>query len=125
MTTVNIPEEMINELYDYQIYWSKYFADSSNTDLDTYLKLTGKTRDSVYEECKNSILTNIVIYSIAKNENITLSDEEFLEFIKESGHSEKEWYSQYTKEEMTDMFLYTKTFYAVPDWQTYIEKEAD
>ena len=123
VTNVNIPDEMINELYDYQIYWAGFYAERQGVDLDTFLASNGDSRESLLEDTKNNILTNMVVYHIMKTENMTLSDEEFLEFIEESGHSEEEWYAQYSKEEMTDMFLYTKTFYAVPDWQTYTEKE--
>ena len=120
---VNIPDEMINELYEYQLYWAGFYAERQGVDLDTFLAKNGDSRESLLEESKNNILTNMVVYHIMKTENMTLSDEEFREFIEESGYSEEEWYSQYSKEEMTDMFLYTKTFYAVPDWQTYTAKE--
>ena len=124
LKSINIPDDMVDNLYGNQLYWAKYYADMYGTTLDEYLKSNGDTRESLREETRNNILTNMVIYSIMKTENVTLSDSDYYKFIIESGKSEEEWLKSYTKEELTDMFLYTKTFYAVSDWQTFVEKEA-
>ena len=124
LSNVNIPNEMIDNLYGYQLYWAKFYADSYNMTLDAFLAQNGNSRESIWEESKNNILTNMVIYSIMKTENITLSESEYYKFIIESGKSETDWLKEYSKEELVDMFLYTKTFYAVADWQSFTEKEA-
>ena len=124
LTKTAIPDEMVDSLYGYQLYWAKYYADMYGVSLDTFLQSYGDTRESLREESKNNILTNMVIYSIMRAENITLSDSDYYKYIIDSGKTEEEWLKSYTKEELIDMFLYTKTFYAIVEWQTLTEKEA-
>ena len=123
ISNVNIPESMINELYDYQIYWAQYYADAYNMDLDTFLAYDGYTRESLKESIKDNILTNIVVYSIMKAENVTLSDEDYNKYIENSGYTEEEWLKEYTKEEITEMFVFTKTYDEALSWNNFIEIE--
>ena len=124
VTNINIPEKMINDLYNYQLYWAQYYANIYGVSLDTFLSSNGDTRESLLSDTKQSIMTNMVVYSIIKAEGITLSDADYAGFITESGKTEAEWLKSYTKEELTDMFLYTKAFYGAIDWQTFKEAEA-
>jgi len=125
ISNVNIPDEMVNAQYDYDIFMAQSYADIYGVDLDTYLSGSGYTRESLRDQIKNDILTNMVIYSIMKNESVTLTEEDYDSFIKDSGYTEEQWLSQYTKEELEEMFLYTKTYNEAVKWQRFIEKELD
>ena len=92
-------------------------------DVDTFLSYRGYTKESLRRQLENDILTNMIVYSIMKAENITVSDEEYAQYIAESGYTEAEWLKQYTKEELEEMFLYTKTYDSVTSWQNFVENE--
>lgn len=121
-TVKKLPDDVIDKLYEYDLKNAQIYADAYKVTLDEFLASEGYTRESLRKEIEHNILTNMIIYQIAKLEGITVTDEDYRNFIKDSGISEEEWLKDYSKEDMMDMFLYTKAFYAAPEWQNFTEK---
>ena len=125
VTTIKMPEEIVNAMYDYEIAYYKDMADTYGMDLDMLLAYYQITRDSLKEDIENSVYRDLVIYSIIKAEGLTLTAEEYENFLKENEYSEEELLKWYTKKEIEDMVLATLTYDTVIEWQNFVEVEAE
>jgi hypothetical protein len=67
----------------------------------------------------------MAIYSFIKAENFSVSDEEYLEFIKDSGYTEEELLKSYTKEELLDTVRFVLAQEKAVEFQKFTETEAE
>lgn len=120
---VELPTELIDGYYQFDMKYYETYAKYYGVTLETMLKYLGYTEELVYEEAKNNVLTDMIVYSVIKAENITIDDAEYeeklAEFIKINEWDREELESQYTKEEISEMFLYTKAYEAAAEWQNF------
>ena len=85
--------------------------------------------EAIRQNAYDTILMNMVLYSIVKAEGITLDEGEFDEMlasvIEDSGYSKEQWLAAYTTEELEEMFISTKAYDAAVLWQNFTEVEAE
>lgn len=128
---IELPKDLIEAYYEADIQYYKSYAAYYGMTLEAFLKAQGLTEDSIYKDVRDAVFSEMVIYSIIKAENISLTEEEYKERLKEyaesSGYSESTILAQYTKDELWEMFIYSKAFETIITWQTYTvtEKEVE
>lgn len=124
VTRIGLPENIVTALYDYEIWWASFYADSYGISVDDFLsQRMGCTRDTLRKRIEENLYTDIIIYAVMKAENITLTDDDYNNYIEISGITEEEWLKDYTAEELREMMLYTKTYDMAVSWQTFVETE--
>jgi len=116
---------MVNELYDYQIWWVEYYANMYGIDVDTYLQYDGYTRETLKQELADNIMKSMTVYAIVKAEGATLTDEEYKAYIEDTGYTEEDLLKDYTKEEIVNIFLYEKIYEEALGWQNVTDAEAE
>lgn len=126
---IELPEDLVQDYYEYNLSAYQYYATQNWMTLDAFLEYIGVTKDQIMEESRNSVFTDMVVYSIAKAENISISEEEYKEMLTQLaeayGCTEDEIFSYYklTEDDVNDMFLFTKAYESVLEWNTFIDKE--
>ena len=120
---VELPSELIDGYYQFDLKYYETYAKYYGITLETMLQYMGLTEESIYEEAKNNVLTDMVVYSVVKAEGITINDEEYeellVEFLEESGWKREELESQYSKDDLMEMFIYTKVYEEAIEWQSF------
>lgn len=113
-TSVEIPEEMINDEIDRYIDNMKQSLAQYGIKYEDYLQYTGATEEGIREERKadaeREVKTGIVLEAIVKKENLIPSKEEFEEELKknaeEMGKTQEEF--QKNLDERTYNYMFTK-----------------
>jgi len=92
------------------------------------LKMIGMTDDDVYNRAHDNVLTDMIVYSVIKAENFSITDAEYDELLTElaenSGYSKDKILETYTEEKLSDMFTYTKLYEEAANWQKYTVTES-
>jgi FKBP-type peptidyl-prolyl cis-trans isomerase (trigger factor) len=87
------------------------------------LKMIGMTDDDIYNRAHDNVLTDMIVYSVIKAENFSITAEEYDELLAElaesSGYSKDKILETYTEEKLNDMFTYTKIYEKAATWQKY------
>ena len=128
-TKIELPADVVEEYYNYNLYVYQTHATNYWMTLETFLENIGMTLDDVKKEAEDGLFKDMILYSLIKAENITVSEEEYNTMLKEmaegAGVTEKEVTDYYTKEELEEMFLYTKGFESVLQWSTFTDKAVE
>ena len=82
-TEIALPEYLVNGYYEAELQYYQTYADMYGVTLDTILSSQSLTKDSLLKSVRDSIFSEMVIYSIIKAENITITEEEYQERLKE------------------------------------------
>ena len=122
-TIVKNPDDIVNAFYDYELSYYQDMADMYGMNIDTLLTYYGYTKDSLKEAITASVINNIIIYSIIKAENMTITTEEYLGFIEDLGYTEEELLESYEKEELENIILANIANNTILEWQNYVEPE--
>ncbi len=124
---VELPKDLIDNYYEAEMTYYKAYASMYGMSLDAFLSASGLTEDSIYKNVRDSVFSEMVIFSIMKLENITISDDEFQErlneYLKDSDYTKDELLKKYTKDELVEMFAHSKTLELGATWQNYTIKE--
>ena len=125
-TEVELPADILEDYYNYNLDYYQQYATYYYMSLESFLEYIGITLDDIREGAREDFFYECVLFSIIKAENITITDEDFDKYLKEmmdyNGVDEKTIYQYYTKEQLVEMFLYTKGYEAVLEWNTFIDK---
>ncbi|MBE6598163.1 MAG: hypothetical protein E7638_01835 [Ruminococcaceae bacterium] len=83
-TLIEYPEQELNNWYDVAVNAHKANAESQGIPFSTYLSVYYKATeqefyDAMMEDAKAVVKEELIVYSIAREENITISDEEYIE----------------------------------------------
>ena len=128
-TEITLPEDLVNGYYQAELQYYQAYADMYGVTLDAILSSQSLTKDSLLKSVRDSIFSEMVIYSIIKAENITITEEEYQERLKEymetSDATEAEILETTPKEKLVDMFTHTKAFELVASWQNFIITEEE
>ena len=128
-TEIALPEDLVNGYYEAELQYYQTYADMYGVTLDTILSSQSLTKDSLLKSVRDSIFSEMVIYSIIKAENITITEEEYQERLKEymetSDATEAEILETTPKEKLIDMFTHTKAFELVASWQNFVITEEE
>ncbi|AEE90792.1 Trigger factor [Tepidanaerobacter acetatoxydans Re1] len=134
---VDIPEVMINQEVDnILLKLAINLKQSTGYDLTTYLESTGMTlqelRDRYHDVAVRNVKTSLVLEEIGKLENITVTDEELDNKIKELAEMYKKPLEEYekslspeNKESIKDLVLTEKIFDFLIENSNIIEKVKD
>lgn len=126
---VKLPEDVVEEYYQYTLQYYKNYATNSWMTLEAFLEYIGLTLDDIREESKTQVFSDMIVYSLIKAENISITDEFYKQRLKEiaeeSGVEEKEILEYYGEEEFKEMLLYTKGYEAVLEWNTCVDKTTE
>lgn len=134
---VDIPEVMINhEVDNILLKLAINLKQSTGYDLTTYLESTGMTiqelRDRYYDAAVRNVKTSLVLEEIGKLENITVTDEELEDKIKELAKMYEKPLEEYekslspeNKEGIKDLVLTEKIFDFLIKNSNIIEKVKD
>ena len=128
-TEIELPADLIKSYYDIDVeYYSSYAAMYGMT-YEAILEMVGMTDDDVYNRAHDNVLTDMVVYSVLKEENISINDEEYEELLTElaetSGYAKDDILKVYTKEDLNEMFIYTKVYESAVEWQNFVIVEAE
>ena len=124
-TVVSRPDDIINSLFDYEIAVAQESADQYGMDVDTLLSYQGYTRESLKAAIEESVIYNILIYSFIKAENFSITDDEYYQFIEDSGYTEEELLKSYTKEELRDTVKFVLAQERAVEYQNFIETDTE
>ena len=127
---VSLPKDIIDQYYEYSVYYYKQYATNSWMTLEAFLESIGYTLEDVRKEAEDGFFTDAVVYSLIKAENITVDDEYYNKKLTEAAESSNvtvEYIEQYYggKEAVKEMLLYTKAYESVLEWNTFIDKTPD
>ena len=127
---LTLPEDVINEYYEYSLYYYKQYATNQWMTLDAFLQSIGYTLDDIRKEAEDGFFTDAVVYSLIKAENITVDDEYYNAKLAEAAESSDvtvEYIEQYYggKEAVKEMLLYTKAYESVLEWNSFTDKAPD
>ena len=124
-TVIKNPVDVINAFYDYEIKYYEETAKMYGIDVDTLLAYSNFTRETLKKAIAESVFSDMIIYSIIKAEGLTLTAEEYEQFIKDTGYTEDVLLQSYSKEELENIILAELTREYALEWQTYVEPKAD
>ena len=128
-TAKNLPEEAVNDYYEYIVYYYKQVATQNYMSFEKFCEASGITLETIREEAETEFIYETAIYTIIKAENITISDEEYKTLLKkmadDNGVTEDIVLQYYEEEDLKNMFLVEKACAAVIDWNTFTDKAAD
>ena len=126
-TELTIPTDIIKSYYDVDVEYYTAYASMYGVKYEELLQLIGMTDDDIYNRAHDNVMTDMVVYSIVKAENFSITEEEYdellEEFVQSSGYSKENILAAYSKETLTDMFTYTKLYEKAVEWQNFIEVE--
>jgi len=134
-TTIHsVPEDEYNKLYDEMIAWYRDFTASSfNMELEAYLiqyqnMEFDEFKESIHNEVISYLTETIVLYTIVKNENLSLTDAEYQEGAKEYldyyGMTDiDELEASYSYETIYENLLWDKAFNCIMENVVYTEGE--
>ena len=126
-TELTIPTDIIKSYYDVDVEYYTSYASMYGVSYEELLQLIGMTDDDVYNRAHDNVMTDMVVYSVVKAENFTITDAEYEELLEEfaasSGYSKENILAAYSKETLTDMFTYTKLYEKAVEWQNFIVVE--
>lgn len=113
-TTVEIPEEMVNDEIDRQLDGMKQSLAQYGIKFEDYLQYTGATEDGLRNERKadaeRDVKTSVVLEAIIKKENLIPSKEEFEEELKKNAEEIGKTVEEFTKsmDERTYNYIFNK-----------------
>jgi FKBP-type peptidyl-prolyl cis-trans isomerase (trigger factor) len=88
------------------------------------LEYVGLTDETLRARAEANAMKDIAVYSIAKAENITISDAEYEEklaaYAESQGYTKDEILEIYTKKELIDQFTYNAVYDVIESWQNII-----
>ena len=128
-TPANLPADVVEQYYDYIVYYYQQIATQYYMSFEKFCETYGITLDSIREEAETEFIYETAIYMIIKAENLSISDEEYTEMLKEMadsyGVTTDYVLIYYTKEELVEMFLVDKACTVVVEWNTFTDKAAE
>ena len=123
-TELTIPTDIIKSYYDVDVEYYTAYASMYGISYEELLQLIGMTDDEVYNRAHDNVMTDMVVYSVVKAENFTITEEDYNELLDEfaasSGYSKENILAAYSKETLTDMFTYTKLYEKAVEWQNFV-----
>ena len=123
-TELSIPAEIIKSYYNVDVEYYTAYASMYGITYQEILDMIGMTDDDVYNRAHDNVLTDMIVYSIVKAENYSITEEEYDElltqFAESSGYSKEEILGAYTKDALTEMFTYTKIYEMAVEWQNFV-----
>ena len=126
-TELSIPADIIKSYYDVDVEYYSAYASMYGITYEDILDMIGMTDDDVYNRAHDNVLTDMIVYSIVKAENYTITEEEYdellAEFSESSGYSKEDILSAYSKDALTEMFTYTKIYEMAVEWQNFVTVE--
>ena len=127
VTVISLPEDLVDYYYQSDVDYYKMYANLYGVDYEEFLEnYVGTTDAELYEYAKDVVLSEIVVYALIREENITVSEEEYNamlnEWAEEGGYEVEDILDSYSKEELMEMFAMSKLYDEGVSWQTYIEK---
>ena len=127
ITEIELPRDLVEGYYNMDVEYYKTYAALYGMTYEQMLDYVGMTDDELYARAHDNVLGDMVVYSIVKAENITITDEEYSERLKEltegSDYSEEDYLKAYGKEKLMEMFTYTKTYEEAIKWQNFVVAE--
>ena len=106
------PEEYVNDFYESEVAYIKYYAMMYGYELDAFLPLIGYTSLEEFKEkyIIDAVKRELVFYQILKTENLDFTDETYKtrleEFASELNMNVEEVEAKYSKEELLTNFRY-------------------
>ena len=126
-TEIAIPTEVVKSYYDVDVEYYTAYASMYGITYEDILDMIGMTDDDVYNRAHDNVLTDMIVYSVVKAENFSITDEDYdqllTEFSESSGYSKEDIEAAYSKAELTDMFTYTKIYEMAVEWQNFVTVE--
>ena len=121
ITTVKSTDEIVNAYFEYEISQYKEMSESYGIELDLLLSYYGTSQEALRADVAASVNETIILYSIIKAENKTLTDEEYDQFIADLGYTEEELLEYYTEEELREAIIASITYDSLVEWQNFVE----
>ena len=128
-TEIKLPEDALQQYIDYNVDYDQQYAAYYGMTLESFLASQGITLEEIEEGAREEFFYECVLFSIIKAENITITEDDYTKYLEEmkeyNGVDEETIYEYYTKDELTEMFLMTKGYESVLEWNTFTHKVAD
>lgn len=125
---IELPKDLIDGYFNVDMKYYETYAQYYGVTLEQMLEYVGLTEETLYENAKNNILTDMTVYSIIKAEGISVSEDEYkeklAEFAEQNNCDEEDVLKEYTKEDLMSMFLYTKAYETAASWQSFTYTES-
>ena len=122
-TVISLPEEAVKYYYDNYVEYYKEAAENNKCTYEEYLEDESITDEMLRNNANECVKNDIVFYTIIKNEELSVTDEEYTEYLKEiadtngttSENIEKYYGKEYIKqsmlyEEVLDIIYKSNTF---------------
>ena len=121
---VSSPTELIDHYYQQDVEYYEYYAPSYGMTYEELLEYVGLTDKTLRERAEANAMKDIAVYSIAKAENVTISDAEYEEklasYAESLGYTKDEIVEMYTKEELIEQLTYNAVYDAIESWQNIV-----
>ena len=126
---IEMPTELVKSYYNIDVQYYSTYASMYGISYEEILEMIGMTDDEVYARAHDNVFTDMVVYSVIRAENFSITDEDYEELLDElvesSGYTKSEILASYPKEDLVDMFTYTKIYEDAASWQNYIIVESE
>lgn len=116
---ISYPEEEVQRIYGEKKQMYEYYAEYYNTDYETFLaNYIGMTDDDLMEESRAYVKEDLVMYQLAKELEIEISDDEYNEGL--------EFYAEYYGTTASELVSYygEDTIYTTILWEKLMETVA-
>lgn len=102
-TVISAPADYVENMFNYYKYMYEYYAYANKMTYEKFMaEKVGMTDDELKANVEESIMQEIMLYSIANAEELNATDEEITAFAEEKGKSEnmsaKEFIEKYGRE---------------------------
>ncbi len=119
------PEQHVMYFYGQIVDQYEYYASYYSVDLATILTMYGETEDSLMENARLYAKEDMLFWAIAKQENITVSDEEYASELAiiaaNAGTDSATIENYYGKDYIVESLLWDKVIEQIYDWAVVTE----
>ena len=128
-TVISLPEEAVKYYYDNYVEYYKEIAENSNYTYEEYLEAESITDEMLRNNANECVKNDIIFYTIIKNEGLSVTDEEYTEYLEEiadaNGTTSENIEKYYGKEYIKQSMLYEEVLDIIYNSNTFVKDTSE
>lgn len=126
---ISWPEQQLGYYETSMRAYYEDYAEANGYEFDEFLELVGVTQEDFAEYARSTTLEDLVFFSIVRQQNLSVGEEEYEEMIKqyeeEQEMTREELEEEYGVDYIRECMLYDKVVYLLADNANVVVKEAE